>query len=365
MDRPDRMRKGSLLLAAQHQLRQPLNALSLLIGELKHASGAEEIGSIAEDMAVAARLQNTWLDALSELEAAALGVTVADPRPVALQPVFAGIARETAPRFSALGLELRVVATRAVAEADPALLRRVLALLLDNATKFIPAGKVLLGCRRAGGDLRIELWDSGPGMTAEEAQRAFEPFFRLENEVRPRERGLGLGLATARRLAALAGGGLTLTARPGRGCCFRLTLRPAGQSGDAAAPRAPTMEAPADPLAGAEVALLQGPSAEDLTRQLGAWGATVKVVAPDELTALLAVAPRLLLADRESFGAAGPPRPGTGTVVVLLGEAGPGEADPPGVHSLALPLRPARLRALCSYALTREMGPAQPEAGDR
>src|SRR5690606_40288620 len=78
VDRPDRMRKGSLLLAAQHQLRQPLNALSLLIGELKHASGAEEIGSIAEDMAVAARLQNTWLDALSELEAAALGVTVAD-----------------------------------------------------------------------------------------------------------------------------------------------------------------------------------------------------------------------------------------------------------------------------------------------
>src|SRR3546814_10675391 len=112
-----------------------------------------------------------------------------------------------------LGLDFRVVSTGAVVRADPDLLRRLLTLLLDNAAKFTPAGKVLLGCRRFGGGVRIEVRDSGPGIAEKQAAQVFEPFFRLENEVRPRERGLGLGLAYARRLAALAGDSLTLTGR--------------------------------------------------------------------------------------------------------------------------------------------------------
>src|SRR5690606_11323672 len=63
VDRPDKPRKESLLLTAQHQLRQPLNALSLLIGELRHVAGGKELESIAEDMRTAVRLQNAWLDA--------------------------------------------------------------------------------------------------------------------------------------------------------------------------------------------------------------------------------------------------------------------------------------------------------------
>lgn len=364
MDRPDKAHKESLLLAAQHQLRQPLNALSLLIGELKHGPNAGELDGIAEDMRTAVRLQNSWLDALGELEAAALGAIESDPRPVALQAIFAGLGAEVGPRFAALGLDLRVVATRAVARADATLLRRVLVLLLDNAAKFTPAGKVLLGCRRGGGALRVELWDSGPGMTAEEAARAFEPFFRLENEVRPRERGLGLGLATARRLAELAGGGLALAVRPGRGCCFRLTLQPARPGGDAEPARGRSADAPPDPLVGAQVALLEGPRADEVRRRLAAWGARVRTVAPGELASVVAAMPRLLVADREAFIAAGGPlSPGPATVIVLVGEGRPGLADPPGVHSLGLPLRPARLRALCHYALTRDPVPAQPAGG--
>ncbi|HMA14140.1 MAG: sensor histidine kinase [Bacteroidota bacterium] len=358
MDRPDKPRKESLLLAAQHQLRQPLNALSLLIGELRHVAGGKELESIAEDMRTAVRLQNAWLDALAELEAAALGAIETDPRPVALQAIVAGLAAEMGPRFSALGLDLRIVATRAVAEVDAALLRRVLVLLLDNAAKFTPAGKVVLGCRHVGGDLRVELWDSGPGMTPEEAAQAFEPFFRLDNEVRPRERGLGLGLATARRLAALAGGELAVAVRPGRGCCFRLTLRPAGRGDEAAPAPEPAAGDPPDPLAGTEVPLLRGPFADALSGQLAAWGVRVRAVAPGELAAVLAAAPRLLVADREAFAAAGPLSPCAATVIVLVGENLPGRADPPGVHSLGLPLRPARLRALCHYALTRDANPA-------
>jgi len=80
---------------------------------------------------------------------------------------------------------------------------------------------------------------------------------------------------------------------------------------------------------------------------------------------VLAAAPRLLIAYRQAFAAAGPLSPGASTVAVLLGEVKPGPADPPGVHSLGLPLRPARLRALCAYALTRTVEPAGPGARDR
>jgi len=356
VDHPKRRRARSLLLAAQHQLRQPLNALSLLIGELRQGPSARELNVIADDMRYALQLSNAWLDALNDLEAAEQGMLALDLQAVPLQSIFAALGGDFALRFAELGLAFRMVPTRATVRADPVQLRRLLALLLDNAAKFTPSGKVLLGCRHAGGSLRIEVWDSGPGVPPEQAARVFEPFVRLENEVRPRERGLGLGLAYARRLAELAGDNLSFVARPGRGCCFALTLQPAGSLAGGAAPGDEAV-IPANPLAGAEVLLLEGPEATALRASLDSWGAVVRLVAPAGLAAALATAPRLLIADRAAFAAAGgwPLVAAAETAVVLVSERPPERPDPPGsaVHSLLRPVKPARLRALCHFALTR------------
>lgn len=381
MSRSEKPRGGSYFLAAQHQLRQPLNALSLLIGELRQTDDGRDREAIVDDMRYALDLSNAWLDSLTDLEKAEAGDLRLQVQEVSLQPIFARLRDEFLPHFTHLGLDFRVVCCRrATVRADPLMVRRLLSLLLDNAAKFTRDGKVLLGCRRVGGRLRIEVWDTGLGVAPEHHARLFEPFFRLENEVRPRERGLGLGLAYAQRLAALTGGELTVTSAHGRGSCFALSLPLVSAASAAAAangrrpPRAlqesggpatawafgEAEDPSANPLSGAKVVLLEGAEARDLQTQLKDWGASVSLVPPAALSAALSERPALVIAERSAFvasgsGAALRQRDGRPAVILLSGEGTAEAGASLGVeaHVLGLPVKPARLRALCHFALSR------------
>jgi two-component system, sensor histidine kinase len=355
LDRPSKWNGSGLLLAAQHQLRQPLNAIGLLAGELRQGPDARDLAAIADDLKYAQKLCNAWLDSLVELEQAQQGLLDLRVENQPLQPIFNVLHDDLAARFEELGLKFRVVPTRAAVRADPVQLRRILAVLLDNAAKFCGRGGVLLGCRRAGGRLRIEVRDTGPGIPEEAQLLVFEPFFRLENEVRPRERGLGLGLAYARQLAALAGERLTVASTPGRGTCFSLTLPPATGAAETPAPQAAT-----NPLEGAEVILLEGAAAAELQENLESWGAAPRVIPVSGLAEALAAGAKLVIADCEAFaGSGGWDHPGNGVAtLVLLADAPPQKTAPAAAaaatHYLQRPVKPARLRALCHYALTRQ-----------
>lgn len=382
MKRSSKGRDSSYFLAAQHQLRQPLNALGLLVGELRQSVSEADREAIVDDMRYALDLSNAWLDSLADLERAERGLLRFAPQDVPLQQVFTRLQDEFRPHFNHLGLGFRVVPTAAVVRADPAVLRRLLALLLDNAAKFTRDGKVLLGCRRAGGRLRIEVRDSGPGVPQDAQARVFEPFFRLENEVRPRERGLGLGLAYAQRLAELAGEALTLTSGPEGGACFALTLpradaaagnvaagdRMAGDlvagdtaSGDVGLQAGAPSDATGNPLVGAAVLLVEGPDATAVKGSLETWGAVVTLVPPAALASRLASmsagAPDLVIADRGAVEAAGAGdvlrRAAAHAAVILIVEDTAETGEGAGVHVLQRPVKAARLRALCHYVLSR------------
>jgi hypothetical protein len=191
--------------------------------------------------------------------------------------------------------------------------------------------------------------------------------------VRPRERGLGLGLTYAKRLAELLGEELTLRSRPGRGSCFALTLHRA-----AAAPAHEAEETfevgllagrPSDamgnPLAGAAVLLVGGAETTALKANLETWGATVTLVPPDNLTAVLAETPDLIIAERRVFeGAEGEVlrQVASRAAVVLVTRGGSAQSaaeTTAGIHVLQAPVKAARLRALCHYALSHA-GAAQP-----
>jgi CheY-like chemotaxis protein len=132
-----------------------------------------------------------------------------------LRSAFSGQAHEK-------GLKLCVRRSKAMLMTDPTLLFRVLSNLVANAIRYTERGGVVVACRPRGRVASIEVWDTGIGIPPEQHERIFEEFYQLNNPSRDRTRGLGLGLATVRRIAQLLDHPLRLRSTPGRGSRFAI-----------------------------------------------------------------------------------------------------------------------------------------------
>ena len=216
--------KSQFLAAASHDLRQPLYALSLFSGSLKTFALTEEahevVGHIQNNIAALESLFNGLLD-LSRLDAGAVSYV---NRPFALQAVFERLTTLFAPLARDKGLTLRVLATRLWLNSDEVLLEQILMNLMSNALRYTAQGTVLLTARRRGGQVAIEVKDSGPGIDAKDQARIFEEFVQIGNTGRDKTKGLGLGLAIAARTAELLESRIELNSLPGRGSKFSLRL---------------------------------------------------------------------------------------------------------------------------------------------
>ena len=127
---------------------------------------------------------------------------------------------------------LRVVRCGLSVHSDPRLLEQMLRNLLSNALKYTRRGKVLLGCRRRGGTLSIEVWDTGIGIAEQDLQAIFEEYHQLDNAARERSRGLGLGLSIVQRLATLLGHPVHVRSQPGKGSVFAIDVMLAAERSD-------------------------------------------------------------------------------------------------------------------------------------
>lgn len=222
--------KTRFLAAASHDLRQPLHAMELFVAALEATVDDEEAHGIIEDLReacnAAGRLLNALLD-VSELESGKLEGHFMD---FPVQQLLDRLMRVYGPQARERGLELKVVPSSHVIHSDPNLLERILGNLLSNAVRYTPAGRILLGCRRRRGKLRIEVWDTGLGIPEGERQRIFEEFHQLDNAVRERRRGVGLGLSIVRRLANILGHEIFLHSVRGQGSVFAVELALTGKS---------------------------------------------------------------------------------------------------------------------------------------
>jgi PAS domain S-box-containing protein len=217
--------KTRFLAAASHDLLQPLNAARLFTSALRQHPGLDgEVAKLAERIDASFRAAEDLLDALLDVSRLDAGSYRPEIAPFALADLFDSLRQQFAVVAEQRGLTLRVVPSSLAVRSDAQLLRRIVANFLSNALRYTRSGGVLLGVRRAGGEVRIEVWDSGPGIADEQQARIFGEFQRLERPSPWGEKGLGLGLSICDRLAGILDHPLGLRSRVGQGSCFSITV---------------------------------------------------------------------------------------------------------------------------------------------
>lgn len=214
--------KTRFLASASHDLLQPLNAARLftsaLAGKENNTETKELVDHIDSSLGAAEEIISTLLD-ISKLDAGAL-----EPE-LGVFPVN-DIMRHLAIDFTAIaedqGLKLHVVPSSAWIHSDSKLLRRVVQNFLSNAIRYTPEGKILLGCRRLKGYLRIEVWDTGPGIPEDQLAFIFEEFRRFQHG--RDKKGLGLGLAIVDRISGMLNHPVSVQSIQGKGSVFGITV---------------------------------------------------------------------------------------------------------------------------------------------
>ena len=360
--------KTQFFAAASHDLRQPLHALGLFAAALAEKVHDPEVQQVVHSI-------NASVDALEGLFNELLDISKIDAgvvKPVlshfALAPLLERLRMDFEPEAFERRLALRVVPTRHFVYSDPVLLERILRNLIANALRYTWQGGVLVGVRRRGRELSIEVWDTGVGIDPEDRERVFEEFYQVGNPERNSRKGLGLGLSIVKRLAQLLGTRAAVRSVPGRGSVFRIRV-PLGREPEVPQAAQRTGRADTGDLADRVIVVIEDEPAvrQGMEVLLKGWGASVVACAavPEALerAAALAGAPDLIIADyrlreggvgtqairalRARFGSEIP-------AIIVSGSTTPvhlEEAREMDAHLLLKPVMPAKLRSLINFKL--------------
>ena len=261
--------------AASHDLRQPLQALSLYQGVLSKGDlNPALVARMGECIEALDRLLAGVLD-ISRLDS---GEVVPKPMPLHLPALMLRVASMHEPAMREKGLRLRLHAQDVWVISDPLLLERILSNLLSNATRYTESGGVLFAARHRKGQISIQVFDTGIGIESEAFESIFSEFTQLNNPARDPARGTGVGLATVQRMVRLLDHKLALKSIPGRGSCFQLTIPMTSAPAPVAHPV--TSEEPdaiGNPLAGRRLLVVEDNAlvADALSAMLKAWSLDV------------------------------------------------------------------------------------------
>ncbi len=277
--------KTKFLAAASHDILQPLNAARLYVTSLIERQRGADDRPLIDNI-------DASLEAVEEIFGALIDISRLDTG--ALRPEFTSfhideLLRQIAVEFQPLAvskrLELTFVPCSLVVRSDRRLLRRLIQNLVSNAVKYTPEGRVLVGCRRRGDHLRIDVYDTGLGIPEEKQRDIFMEFHRLDQGARI-ARGLGLGLSIVERVARVLGCTVALHSTPGEGSHFSVNV-PLSSAAPVALPAREDARVDPGQLAGTMALCIDNEPAvlDGMETLLRGWGCDV-VTAPDLATAL-------------------------------------------------------------------------------
>lgn len=286
--------KTRFLAAASHDLLQPLNAARLFAASARDSDStaqAKSLGHIQSSLEAAQALLEPLLD-ISKFDAGAWEINECDfPLSRVLEPL--GVEFDVL--ASNAGLTLRHVPSRCWVKSDPALLRRILQNFLSNSVRYTERGRVLIGVRRGHDTLRIQVWDTGPGIARHQLASIFDEFQRGASSAASGERGLGLGLSLADRMARLLGHQIEVHSVPGKGTLFSLSVQSAAPSleNEAAADTARRQASNARALGVHQVLCVDDDNAslDALTGLLERWHIDCMTAPPEDVAAIIADEP--------------------------------------------------------------------------
>jgi signal transduction histidine kinase/CheY-like chemotaxis protein len=218
--------KSRFLAAASHDLRQPMQAISLFVDALGRTSLSEDQKSISAYLTESTHALGDLLNVL--LDISRLDARVVKPCLEALPVEDLASRIETDFSVLAAAKSLRFMLCfpfgGMALNTDSQLVMRLLGNLIGNAIKYTEQGGILVAIRRRGNQALIQVWDTGMGVSAEHVDIIFEEYIQVGNPERDRTKGLGLGLAIAKRIATLLKTQIVCRSRPGKGSVFEFCL---------------------------------------------------------------------------------------------------------------------------------------------
>jgi CheY-like chemotaxis protein len=362
--------KSRFLWTASHDLRQPLHALGLFVAQLHTEPDAAERARIVEQIDAAVAMMKKLFNALLDISKLDAGITTPDVVEFPIAQLLATADTTFSETAGEKGLKLRVVSSSLWVRSDLDRLGQILLNLVTNAVRYTDHGGVLVGCRRRGKRVRIEVWDSGPGIPEDQRRKIFDEFYRLTGPGHDRQGGLGLGLSIVDRLCRLLGHPIGLTSTLGKGSCFAVDVPLADGRANRTAPHV-ARPAATDAAIGKLVVVIDDDALvlDAMVGTLRDWGCLV-VVADSPIAALARLAdgdriPDLIISDyRLSGGESGieaieclrntlqAPIP----AFLISGDTAPErliEARASGYQLLHKPVSPMALRALVTQLLKR------------
>ena len=358
--------KTRFLAAASHDLLQPLNAARLFVSALADLDHSKPNRGLINNIEVSLSAVEDLLAALLDISKLDAGAVLPELVDFPITSLLGPLVTEHQALAEDRGLALRHVSSRAVVHSDIRLLRSIIQNFLSNAIRYTRWGRILLGCRRCGTGLRIEIWDTGAGIPADKFDEIFEEFRQLDT-AGGHDRGIGLGLAIVKRAAKTLDLPIAVRSLVGKGSVFSVTV-PIGHKRPAAVHRSATRR-PFGQFADPVLLVIddQRSILDGMRAMLGGWGCSALVAASGEealdLMAGLSRPPDLVIADYHlGAGTTGvteicrirrmleKPVPG---IIITANNTPEVQAlvQQHGLRLLRKPLNPAQLRALLTQLL--------------